>query len=463
MSTALKQFDDYQPTAVRWVDEVPIHWRSRRIKTFLREVDQRSGTGEGALLTMRRASGLVPLSDFSDKITEPERLRHYKLASSGQIVMNPMQAGNGMFAICHTPGLISPDYRAFELTDEADARYLIALFKSEAMRATFRAESKGLGTGTAGFLRLYPDRFGSLFAPFPRPEEQRRIADFLDAYTAQVHRLIAAKRRTIGALIERKQAIIEGLLGAGVGQASQSVFHPVVGQMPGHWRVARLKDWCEVNARTLPESTPKDYTFDYFDISVVGTGVLTGEPQSITFETAPSRARRRLAQNDILISTVRTYLKAIYFFQDWPREAIASTGFAVLSPKAGVLPELMAYALMTPRFIDVVISRSVGVAYPAIAETRLSALHLALPTDGAEQQLIFDTIKADTQLVDEAIAKERSQIDLILEYRDTLIAAVVTGRLDVREAAIPVIEGDDFADDAATADEDMEDALDAVD
>lgn len=463
MNAALKRFDEYQPSAVRWVDDLPIHWHSRRIKTFLREVDQRSGTGEGALLTMRRASGLVPLSDYSDKITEPERLRHYKVASPGQIVMNPMQAGNGMFAICHTPGLISPDYRAFELTDEADARYLIALFKSEAMRATFRAASKGLGTGTAGFLRLYPERFGSLFAPFPPPEEQRGIADYLDAYAALVHRLVAAKRRTIAALIERKQAIIEGLLGAGVGQASQSVFHAVVGQMPGHWRVARLKDWCEVNARTLPESTPADFTFDYFDISVVGTGVLTGTPQSMTFDAAPSRARRRLAPNDILISTVRTYLKAIYFFQGWPREAIASTGFAVLSPRAGVLPELMAYALMTPRFIDLVTSRSVGVAYPGIAETRLSAIHLALPTDHKEQDMILDKIKAETQLVDEAIAKERNQVDLIFEYRDSLVAAVVTGRLDVRDAASPVVEADDLAGDKATVDEDLEDALDAVD
>lgn len=462
MNAALSQFDAYQPSAVRWVDKIPSHWRSRRIKTFLREIDERSGTGEGALLTMRRASGLVPLSDVSDKIAEPERLSHYKLVTPGQIVMNPMQAGNGMFAICRTPGLISPDYRAFELTDEADARYLISLFKSEAMRATFRAESKGLGTGTAGFLRLYPERFGSLFAPFPPPEEQRRIADFLDIYSSQVHQLVAAKRRTIAALVERKQAIVQRLLGAGVGQASETVSHPVVGEMPGHWRVARLKDWCDINARTLPEGTPGDYTFDYFDISVVGTGVLTGEPEALTFDAAPSRARRALAPNDILISTVRTYLKAIYFFKGWPRDAIASTGFAVLSPRAGVLPELMAYALMTPRFIDDVISRSVGVAYPAIAETRLSALHLALPIDESEQQLILNTIKADTKLVDEAVAKERRQIELILEYRDSFTAAVVTGRLDMREAAIRAVDGSDTTVPPAMDDE-VEDAVDAVD
>jgi type I restriction enzyme S subunit len=340
-----------------------------------------------------------------------------------------------------------------------DGRYYDRLLRTETYRAEYVRRSTGITTSR---LRLYPPKFLSMPLVQPPLEEQRQIADFLDAYIIQVSRLITAKRRTIAALIERKQAIIEGLLGAGVWHASESVYHPVLGKIPRHWRVARLKDWCDVNARTLPESTPGDYTFDYFDISVVGTGVLTGEPQTMAFEAAPSRARRQLAPNDILISTVRTYLKAIYFFRDWPRDAIASTGFAVLSPKAGVLPELMAYALMTPRFIDLVISRSVGVAYPAIAETRLSALHLALPPDESEQHLILRTIKEDTMLVDEAIAKERSQIDLILEYRDAFVAAVVTGGLDVRAATILTIDDSDL-DDAKIDEEDLEDSLDEVD
>ncbi len=74
---------------------------------------------------------------------------------------------------------------------------------------------------------------------------------------------------------------------------------------------------------------------------------------------------------------------------------------------------------------------------------------------------------AETQALNEEYRfvtdRIRREIDLILEYRDNLIAAVVTGRLDVRDAAIPVVEGDDFADDTATDEEDMEDTLDAVD
>jgi len=459
MSAALKPYPAYRDSGVDWLPKLPAHWDFVRNGRLFAERNE-TGFPDLPILEVSLRTGVRVRDMEGGRKQQMADRTKYKRAAEGDIAYNIMRMWQGAVGIAPCDGLISPAYVVARSFGSVEPRFYTYLFRTTGYMREVDFASRGIVPDRN---RLYWQYFKPLLSPVPPPEEQRRIADFLDAYTAQVHRLIAAKRRTIAALIERKQAIIEGLLGAGVGKASASICHPVVGQMPGHWRVARLKDWCHVNARTLPESTPKDFTFDYFDISVVGTGALTGEPQSMAFEAAPSRARRRLAPNDILISTVRTYLKAIYFFQGWPREAIASTGFAVLSPKAGVLPELIAYALMTPRFIDVVISRSVGVAYPAIAETRLSALHLALPNDESEQELILDNIKSDTQLVDEAVAKERSQIDLILEYRDSLIAAVVTGQLDVRDVTIPVVEGDDFADDTSTDDEDMEDALDAVD
>jgi type I restriction enzyme S subunit len=462
MSAALRPYPEYRESGVDWLGRVPAHWIVDRAKANFREVDERSVTGEEELLSVSHKTGVTPRRFKNITMFKAASYAGYKLARSGDLVVNTMWAWMAALGVSQHDGIVSNAYGVYRPRDgaEMDGRYYDYLLRTEIYRSEYIRRSTGITTSR---LRLYPPKLLAMPLIQPPPEEQRRIADFLDAYTAQVHRLIAAKRRTIAALVERKQAIIEGLLGAGVVQNSATVQHPVIGAIPSHWRVGRLKDWCQVNARTLPESTPGDYTFDYFDISAVGTGILSGEPQEIAFDAAPSRARRRLAPNDILISTVRTYLKAIYFFRDWPRDAVASTGFAVLTPKSGVNPELLAYALMTPRFIDGVISRSVGVAYPAIAETRLSALHLALPPDESEQQLILNAIKTDTKLVDEAIAKERSQIDLIVEYRDSLIAAVVTGQLDVREVAVRIVEGDDLADDTAADEEEMEDALDAVD
>jgi type I restriction enzyme S subunit len=459
VSAALKAYPDYRDSGVDWLGRVPAHWEVVRSKRVFREVDDRATDGTEPHLAMSQKFGLVPSADLATKHLRSASYAGAKRCLPGDIVLNRLKAHLGVFARANHRGVVSPDYTVLRSDGDVEPRYFEYTYRSTAFRGELRKSVKGI---VEGFWRLYSADLGRLMVPAPPPEEQRRIADFLDAYTAQVHRLVAAKRRTISALIERKQAIIEGLLGASVGKTSATVRHAEVGDVQEHWHVARLKDWCDVNAHTLPESTPGDYTFDYFDISAVGMGVLTGEPQAMTFDAAPSRARRRLAPNDILISTVRTYLKAIYFFQGWPRDAIASTGFAVLTPKAGVLPELLAYALMTPRFINVVISRSVGVAYPAIAETRLSALHLALPPDESEQHLILNAIKADTKVVDEAIAKERSQIDLILEFRDTLVAAVVTGQLDVRGAEVATIDAPDLSV-LPSDEEDMEDALEQVD
>ncbi|MER9864229.1 hypothetical protein [Mesorhizobium sp. M0185] len=429
----------------------------------MREVDERSGTGEGALLTMRRASGLVPLSNFSDKIAEPERLRHYKLASPGQIVMNPMQAGNGMFAICRTPGLISPDYRAFELTDEADARYLIALFKSEAMRATFRAESKGLGTGTAGFLRLYPERFGSLFAPFPPPEEQRRIADFLDAYTAQVHRLVATKRRTIAALVERKRSITTNRL-----YVSGNAELPLAPRNPD-WQLRAIKRIADISFSSVDkhvyEHERQVRVCNYVDV-YRNDRVTLATPFREGSVTEAEYASFALKAGDVLVTKDSEDWKDICvpcLVADDVPDAVCGYHLAVLRPNTEQISgKYLYFSLLAAPTTWQFHKAATGITRYGVGKNEIGTAVIPLPSI-CEQDEICLALEEELASVDAAKDKVIREIDLIVEYRDSLIAAVVTGRLDVREAMIPSIEGDDLADHAATEDEDMEDALDAPD
>ena len=86
-----------------------------------------------------------------------------------------------------------------------------------------------------------------------------------------------------------------------------------IGEIPEEWEVRKLKYATICNGETLSESTKSDYTFDYIDIgSVLYEGGITNTLE-VTFETAPSRARRVVHENDVIISTVRTYLKAIAY------------------------------------------------------------------------------------------------------------------------------------------------------
>lgn len=427
-------YPNYQSLRSRWVPRVPEHWSLLRAKNFLREIDDRSKTGEETLLSMRMQRGLVPHNDVSVKRIAPENLIGYKKAQPDELVLNRMQAGNAMFFRNRQPGLVSPDYAVFRLLRNDNPEYLGHLFRSWPMRGLFRSESKGLGTGTSGFLRLYSDRFAALEIPLPPRPEQDQIVAYLRAQDAHIARFIKTKRDLIKLLTEQKLRIIDHAITRGLDSSVALKASGIewLGEVPEHWEVKPLKRWVRLNARTLGQKTSPDFEFRYVDIGSVQTGRLVKEPERIRFEAAPSRARRVLRRGDTIISTVRTYLKAIWYVSEDADDLIASTGFAVLTPGSGVEPEYLGYVIQSSPFVNRVTANSIGIAYPAIAETVLGRFPVALPPTVNEQQAIVARIKTESAPLDDAITRTEDEIKLIREYRDRLIADVVTGQVDVR-------------------------------
>lgn len=276
----------------------------------------------------------------------------------------------------------------------------------------------------------------------PPLDEQRLIVRFLDWHGAQTLRLIRAKKKIIALLNEQKRAIIHRAVTRGLDAdvRLKPSGTPWLGDVPERWEVKPLKHWAGINRRTLSQNTDPDYAFDYVDISAVATGYLSTTPERMRFEASPSRARRIVQQGDTLISTVRTYLKAIYHVdRPWP-DLIASTGFAVLTPKPSIDARFFGFVLQSKTFVDQVVANSIGVAYPAISETRLGSLHVCLPPSRQEQEGIINHLQTATVDFDKSIEATQREIALIQEFRTRLIADVVTGKLDVRAVAASLPE-----------------------
>ena len=123
----------------------------------------------------------------------------------------------------------------------------------------------------------------------------------------------------------------------------------------------------------------------------------------------------------------------------------------MLSPCEGVVPEYLGLTLQSDPFINRVTANSIGIAYPAIAETRLGTFHVAMPPDTGEQRAIVEQVRDETATLTTWIERTQREIDLIREYRMRLIADVVTGKLDVRHLALPPsdeqIEPEDLIED----------------
>jgi len=192
----------------------------------------------------------------------------------------------------------------------------------------------------------------------------------------------------------------------------------------------RLKYAATINYEALGEDTDPDYVLQYVDIGNVDSSGVIHEIVEYRFADAPSRARRRVRDGDVIISCVRTYLQAIASIKEPPDNLIVSTGFAVVRPQTDVFdPAFGKYALREMRFLAEVEKRSVGVSYPAINASDLANISIHLPHI-QQQRTIADYLDRETSRIDALIAAKGLLLDLLAEKCRALITCTVTRGLD---------------------------------
>ncbi len=167
-----------------------------------------------------------------------------------------------------------------------------------------------------------------------------------------------------------------------------------LGVIPEGWEVIKLKYIVNINCNSLAEDCDKNYKFKYVDIGSVSYENGIERTDMFSFKNAPSRARRRAKKNDTIVSTVRTYLKAIDFIDKEKEKFIYSTGFAVLQPDVSLINAKYANAFIkTSTFTNQVDIASKGMSYPAINSTDLSNLLVVIPPK--EEQTAIATITTE--------------------------------------------------------------------
>ena len=202
-----------------------------------------------------------------------------------------------------------------------------------------------------------------------------------------------------------------------------------LGYVPIHWELKRLKDVASHNDETLGEDTPEEADFLYVDISSVNTQQGIHTKEEVLFKNAPSRARRRVRDGDVMVSTVRTYLKAIARVTEPEENLIVSTGFTVVRPGEQLDPKYAGFLLLSNYFVDEVISRSTGVSYPAINASDLVRIGVTVPPLN-EQRAISSFLDVETSKIDGLVSEQRRLIELLKEKRQAVISHAVTKGLN---------------------------------
>ena len=197
-----------------------------------------------------------------------------------------------------------------------------------------------------------------------------------------------------------------------------------IGATPETWKMIPLKYLASYNDEVLSENTDDEFEFDYIEIGSVqyGRGIIYTE--HMKFKNAPSRARRIVRKDDIIVSTVRTYLKAVATIPACNNSLIASTGFIVIRPHK-VLPRFMNYALLSESFISLVESHSTGISYPAINSVDVVKFKIPVPCR-SEQERIAAFLDAECAEIDTVLEKTRASIEEYKKLKQAVITQAVT-------------------------------------
>jgi len=198
----------------------------------------------------------------------------------------------------------------------------------------------------------------------------------------------------------------------------------------------RLKYVATINRYSLPEDTDPNRELRYIDISAVAGGSLVSSPQVMRFGDAPSRARRLVRPGDTIVSTVRTYLRAVWPVNMPTDDLAVSTGFAVISPGPKVDPRYLGWLAQSDPFIEDIVARSVGVSYPAINPSDIGNILVAVPPL-TTQSTIAGFLNRETARIDALIATKRQMIDLLWQRLNTSVETRLRA-LSTKHGAVPL-------------------------
>lgn len=200
--------------------------------------------------------------------------------------------------------------------------------------------------------------------------------------------------------------------------------------LPDNWKIVHVDDICLINKNTLSEKSA-DFQFKYIDLSSVKNGkILCSAP--ISFKESPSRARRIIRKNDIIMSTVRPNLQGFAHIDFDAQEYICSTGFAVLTVKPNTSSKFIYYCLYSKSVETQINNMLVGSNYPAINSSDVASLKILLPPL-PEQEKIAGILSC----WDDGIEKLSALIEKKKIQKKALMQQLLTGKHRLKGFSTP--------------------------
>ena len=423
LSSNLLPYSTYKVSRVAWLGDLPEHWDEQRGRWLFRKVDRPVRDGDQVITCFRDGTVTLRKSRRIEGFTESLKEIGYQGIRKGDLVIHQMDAFAGSIGVSDSDGKGTPVYSVCLPTRHTDPFYYAHVVREMARSQWILALARGIRERSTDF--RYAE-FAKQTLPLPPLPEQVAIVRYLDHVDRRIRRYVSAKRKRIALLEEEKQAIINHAVTRGLDPnvRVRSSCIAWLGDVPEHWEVRRLK--ALVTTGTGGRDTinrKEDGLYPFFvrsqTVERIDTWSFDGE--------AVLTAGDGVGVGKVFhyVNGKFDYHQRVYKFSDFRH----------------ILGKFFFHYFRSTLRNEV----SLGTAKSTVDSLRLPMLQnfpVALPSL-SEERAIIEYVDEATAAIDAAIERTRRQIELLQEYRTRLIADVVTGKLDVREAAAQLVEEDD--------------------
>lgn len=436
----------YKPSGIEWLGEIPQSWEIKRLRHIFKEVSIKK-CGNEQQLCATQSYGVIPKKLYSYKTVEviSSDLNSFKLVKKDNFVIS-LRSFEGGIEHSNYQGIISPAYTILEPQVEIYSFYFKFLFKSSFFISTLNIHKIGIREGqNISYASLQ-------YTPIPLPplQEQKEIAEFLDKKCEKIQNYINKKQKLITLLQEKKQALINEAVCGRVAchtersEVSTTAYKPsgieYLGLIPHHWEVKKLKILFSLgNGLNI---TKQDFVS--YGIPCVSYGEIHSKYPcrlDTSIHKLPYVSETYLADKPQSLLT-----KGDFVFADTSEDIEGSGNFTsiqsympvfagyhtiILKPKISEINDLYFSFLFDSFGIRSQIRKEVcGVKVFSITKSILKEIQCLLPPL-QEQEEIAEFLDSKVAQIDLVIEKTKKQIELIKEYKNTLINEAVCGRINL--------------------------------
>ena len=429
----MNTYSSYKESGVEWIGEIPSSWDTIKCGYLFRVVSLKNNIGEQNL-SVYRDYGVIPRDSRDDNHNRvSEDISNYKLVEVGNFVFNKMKCWMGSLGVSKYRGIVSPSYTVCETTQPFDGKYLHHLLRSKLYIQEFESLSYGVRVGQWE-LRFHD--FRDILSVFPPIQEQQQISNYLDHKTQQIDSLIKKTQQKIELLKEQRTSLINQVVTKGLNPDVEMKDSGVewIGKIPREWKKTKIGYYSDlVRGSGYQFLEQVDESFEGRKERVIRISDFSEfDPMFCKYEEQFENYRIR--KNDILIGGTGHYFGKSIISSDDMFGMIHSYNIIRLVVKK-IYPKYCFFYLNS-QFIRELMDLSVtGSGQPFLDFERINNLIILIPPF-KEQQQIVDYLDTETTKIDSTIEKETQRIDLLKEYRQSLISEVVTGKVDVRDEVV---------------------------